>query len=227
MRETILVVDDDPNICELVKMYLEDEYNVEILHDGGNVLSKVREINPVLIILDIMLPVKDGLSVCEDIRSKYTIPVIMLTAKGEASDRIHGLEIGADDYITKPFSPKEVVARVRAVLRRSKTVRPAEKTIIYPGFFINADNHLVEVNQEALELTAKEFELLWLLAANPGRVFTRANLLDHVWGHDYYGDDRAVDSQVKRLRKKIESVPNAKSYIQTIWGVGYKFEVES
>ncbi len=226
MKDTILVVDDDRNICELIKMYLEDDYNVEVIHDGGAVMNKIRETNPVLVILDIMLPVKNGLEVCKEIRRQRDLPIIMLTAKGEEIDKILGLELGADDYITKPFSPREMSARVRAVLRRVRPVEKKEKALRFPGFIIDNECHQVMVNGEQVELTPKEFELLWLLASNPGRVFTRERLIEEVWGYNFYGDTRAVDSQVKRLRRKLESVPGAPLYIHTVWGIGYKFEVQ-
>ncbi len=225
MKETILVVDDDRNICELIKMYLEDEYTVEVVHDGGSVIEKIKQTNPVLVILDIMLPVKNGLEVCKEIRQQRDIPIIMLTAKGEEIDKILGLELGADDYITKPFSPREMAARVKAVMRRARPAEKKEQVLRFPGFVIDMECHQVMVNGEQVELTPKEFELLWLMAANPGKVFTREKLIEDVWGYNFYGDTRAVDSQVKRLRRKLESIPGAPVYIHTVWGIGYKFEV--
>ena len=225
MKEAVLIVDDDPHICELVKMYLEDEYTVAIAHDGGQVSAIINEINPALVILDIMLPVKNGLEVCKEIRQKWNIPIIMLTAKGEEIDKILGLELGADDYITKPFSPREMAARVKAVLRRTRSGERTEHILRYPGIFLDAESHLVKVNGGSVELTAKEFELLWMLATSPGRVFSRDSLLNKIWGYDFFGDARAVDSQVKRLRKKLELVAGARTYIHTVWGIGYKFEV--
>lgn len=225
MKESILVVDDDEHICELVKMYLEEDFDVCVLHDGGQVMDKVKTLNPVMIILDIMLPTKNGWEVCKEIRQSNSIPIIMLTAKGEEIDRILGLELGADDYITKPFSPREVAARVKAVLRRTRSVGQDTKALSFVGITMNLDSHHVKVNDIPVILTPKEFELLWLLASSAGKVFTREMLLDHVWGFDFYGDTRAVDSQIKRLRKKLESVPDSRTYIHTVWGMGYKFEV--
>lgn len=225
MKEAVLVVDDDPHICELVKMYLEDDYEVSVVHDGGSVIKKISEINPALIVLDIMLPVMNGLEVCKEIRHNWNIPIIMLTAKGEELDKILGLELGADDYVTKPFSPREMAARVKAVLRRTNSAGKPDNHLQYPGISINADSHLVKVNGQNIELTPKEFEMLWLMASNPGRVFSRDNVLNKIWGYDFLGDTRAVDSQVKRLRRKLENVPGARSYIHTVWGIGYKFEV--
>ncbi len=225
MKEAVLVVDDDPNICELIKMYLDDDYEVFVVHDGGSVINKINEVNPALVVLDIMLPVMDGLEVCKEIRRKWNIPIIMLTAKGEEIDKILGLELGADDYITKPFSPREMAARIKAVLRRTHSPGKQEHFLQYPGLFLDAESHLVKINGQAVELTPKEFEMLWLMAANPGKVFSRDNLLDKVWGFDFFGGTRAVDSQVKRLRRKMENVPDAPTYIHTVWGVGYKFEV--
>lgn len=225
MKEPVLVVDDDPNICELVKMYLDDDYAVSVVHDGGSVVNKINEINPVLVVLDVMLPIMNGLEVCKLIRRNWNIPIIMLTAKGEEIDKILGLELGADDYITKPFSPREMAARVKAVLRRTRAQEKHEHVLQYPGLFLDSESHLVKINGQAVELTPKEFEMLWQMAANPGRVFSRDTLLNKVWGYDFFGDTRAVDSQVKRLRKKLEGVPEARTYIHTVWGVGYKFEV--
>ncbi len=226
MKEPVLVVDDDPHICELVKMYLDDEYNVAVAHDGGSVMGKISEINPVLVVLDIMLPIKTGWEVCKEIRQKWDIPIIMLTAKGEEIDKILGLELGADDYITKPFSPREMAARVKAVLRRTRLGEKTERMLRYPGIVMDAESHRVKVSGEPVELTPKEFELLWLMGSNPGKVFSRDHLLNKVWGYDFFGDTRAVDSQVKRLRKKLEAVPGAQAYVQTVWGIGYKFEVQ-
>lgn len=225
MKDTILIVDDDRHICELVKLYLDEEYSVEAAHDGGTVIDKIKQITPALVLLDIMLPVKNGWEVCKEIRKQWNIPIIMLTSKGEEIDKILGLELGADDYITKPFSPREMAARVKAVLRRTRPAEAAGLVLKYPGISLNAESYQVKVNGEHVELTPKEFEVLWLLASNPGRVFAREKLLDRVWGYDFFGDTRAVDSQIKRLRKKLEAVPEAPMYIHTVWGIGYKFEV--
>jgi two-component system response regulator ResD len=219
-------VDDDENICELIRIYLEDEYDVETTHDGGTVIKMIERTDPALVILDIMLPVKNGFEVCKEIRSGKDIPIIMLTAKGEEIDKILGLELGADDYITKPFSPRELAARVKAVLRRVRGQEGTGQVIRVPGLVLDAESYLVKVNGEPVELTPKEFELLWVMASNPGKVFTREKLLDQIWGYDFFGDARAVDSQIKRLRKKIETGDDSLSYIHTVWGLGYKFEVQ-
>lgn len=224
MKEPVLVVDDDQYICELVKMYLEDDFEVFMVHEGGQVQDKIREVNPVLVMLDVMLPGKNGWEVCKDLRQNSNIPIIMLTAKGEEIDRVLGLELGADDYITKPFSPREMLARVKAVLRRTRPTEQNENILRFPGISIHFDTLQVRVNNTQVILTSKEFEVLWLLASNAGKVFSREKLLDLVWGFDFLGDTRAVDSQIKRLRKKLESVPGAPTYVHTVWGVGYKFE---
>jgi len=220
-----LVVDDDKHICELVKMYLEDEYTVELAYDGAIVADKIRQTNPALVILDLMLPFKNGWEVCKEIRSQWDLPIIMLTAKGEELDKVLGLELGADDYITKPFSPRELAARVKAVLRRIRGEAKNPHLLKFPGIVLDSARHSVLVNDQFVELTPKEFEVLWLLASNPGKVYSRELLLDKIWGYDYFGDTRAVDSQIKRLRKKLEAVPGSLLYIQTVWGIGYKFEV--
>lgn len=224
MKETIFIIDDDLNICELVKMYLEDEYIVVIAHDGIDILERINKIHPSLLILDIMLPEKNGLEICKEIRQNHDIPIIMLTAKGEEIDKVLGLELGADDYITKPFSPREMSARVKAVLRRTRNLSKTKSILKFKGITIDADSRQATVSGELVDLTPKEYEMLFLLASNPGKVFTRNRLLDEVWGYDYFGDTRTVDSQIKRLRKKIESYPGVPSYIQTVWGIGYKFE---
>lgn len=224
MRQQVLVVDDDPHICELVKMYLEEDFEVEVEHNGSRVFNRIKEIDPVIVILDVMLPGKNGLEVCKEIRAESNIPIIMLTAKGEETDKLLGLEIGADDYITKPFSPKEVAARVKAVLRRTRSIENTDNVIKYPGILIDSNTFIVRVGNETVSLTSKEFELLWLLASNAGRVFSREKLLDTIWGFDFIGDTRAVDSSIKRIRKKLEAA-GSDDFIHTIWGVGYKFEV--
>ncbi len=226
-KNKILVVDDDRHICELVKLYLEDEFDVDIAYDGEIGMQKIRQNPPHLMILDIMLPKVNGWDVCRKTREEFNLPIIMLTAKGEETDKILGLELGADDYITKPFSPRELAARVKAVLRRMR--QPAEEndnTLHFTGLYLNANTHQAEVNGKTVELTPKEFEILWHMAKNPSRVFTREQILDQVWGWDFEGDARAVDSHIKRLRKKLESVEDAGSYIHTVWGLGYKFEVQ-
>lgn len=226
-KNKILVVDDDKHICELVKLYLEDEVDVDMAHDGNAGLRKIRQYRPDLLILDIMLPHVDGWNVCREVRSMFDLPIIMLSAKGEETDKILGLELGADDYITKPFSPRELVARVKAVMRRARQPAAVQQNILrFPGLYLNAETHRVEVNDRIVELTPKEFEILWYLAENASRVFTREQILDRVWGWEFEGDARAVDSQIKRLRKKMEGVVEARSYIHTVWGLGYKFEVQ-
>lgn len=225
MRQTVLVVDDDKHICELVKMYLEDEYTVVLAYDGAAVADKIRETKPALVILDLMLPFKNGWEVCKEIRSQWDLPIIMLTAKGEELDKVLGLELGADDYITKPFSPRELAARVKAVLRRVRGEAKNPHILKFPGIVLDSSRHSALVNDQYVDLTPKEFEVLWLLASNQGKVFSRELLLDKIWGYDYFGDTRAVDSQIKRLRKKLEAVPGSLLYVQTVWGIGYKFEV--
>ena len=225
MEENILVVDDDKNICELVKMYLEDDFNVEVAYDGKDIMEIIKKLKPVLVILDIMLPVKSGWELCREIRDEWDIPIIMLTAKGEETDKVLGLELGADDYITKPFSPRELTARVKAVLRRSIFNDSRAQVLRFPGLVLDTKSHQVKINGAPIELTPKEFELIWLMASNPGKVFKRETLLDRVWGYDFMGDTRAVDSHVKRLRKKLEIQSENTLYIHTVWGIGYKFEV--
>lgn len=226
-KAKILVVDDDSHICELVKLYLNDDFDVDTAFDGADGLEKIRRDCPDLLILDIMLPKVNGLEVCRETREFFDMPIIMLTAKGEETDKILGLELGADDYITKPFSPRELAARVRAVLRRVR--QPANESanvLRFTGLHLNADTHRAELNGENVELTPKEFEILWYLAKNPARVFSREQILDQVWGWEFAGDARAVDSHIKRLRKKLEAVSGTRTYIHTVWGLGYKFEVQ-
>ncbi|SFQ99414.1 response regulator transcription factor [Desulfoscipio geothermicus] len=222
----ILVVEDEEPVRELLRLYLEKEgYQVEIAVDGEEALQKVPSRHPDLILLDIMLPKKDGWAVCREIRKQLSIPIIMLTARGEELDRVLGLEMGADDYITKPFSPREMVARVKAVLRRvhqAEEKKDAE-VITLPGLIIDNAAKQVEMNGQVFSMPPKEFELLWFLAANPDRVFTREQLLQQVWDYDYLGDPRTVDTHIKRLREKL-SAHTGKRYIKTVWGQGYKFE---
>ena len=225
--EKILVVDDDLNICELLKLYLEkEEYEVVIANDGMSAVSTFKEESPSLVLLDIMLPKMDGWQVCREIRKFSETPIIMITAKGEVFDRVLGLELGADDYIVKPFDAKEVVARIKAVLRRISANAPDEiKEVNYDKLSINLSNYELKVNGVAIDTPPKEMELIFHLAKNPNRVFTRDQLLDEVWGFDYYGDSRTVDVHVKRLREKLEGVSDKWS-LSTVWGVGYKFEVK-
>lgn len=222
----ILVVDDEPLVQELIRLYLEKEgFQVEKAWDGEEALAKLHTTNPDLIILDIMLPKMDGWAVCREIRKTSTVPIIMLTAKGEEFDRVLGLELGADDYVCKPFSPIELVARVKAVLRRTNlSGQENSKVLSYPGLTVNYDSHWVEVDGCKVALAPKEFELLWFLASHPGRVYSREQLLQHVWDYDYLGDPRTVDTHIKRLREKLEAGVKQR-YIRTVWGLGYKFEV--
>lgn len=224
----ILVVDDDQNIAELLRLYIEKEgYDVVIANDGGEALSRFYETHPDLIMLDIMLPVLDGWQVCREIRKTSQCPIIMLTAKGEVFDKVLGLELGADDYVVKPFEAKEIVARIKAVLRRTGGDKPAEeiKQVQFDKLLINLTNYELRVNGEQIDTPPKELELIYHLASNPNRVFTRDQLLDEVWGFDYYGDSRTVDVHVKRLREKLEGISD-KWALKTVWGVGYKFEVK-
>lgn len=225
--EKILVVDDDLNICELLRLYLEKEdYTVVIANDGASAVSTFNAENPALVLLDIMLPKLDGWQVCREIRKTSQCPIIMLTAKGEVFDKVLGLELGADDYMVKPFEAKEVIARIRAVLRRSgKTEEPPVKEVRWDKLSINLTNYELKVDGVQVDTPPKEMELLYHLASNPNRVFTRDQLLDEVWGFDYYGDSRTVDVHVKRLREKIDGVSD-KWELKTVWGVGYKFEVK-
>lgn len=225
--EKVLVVDDDLNICELLRLYLEKEdYTVVIANDGQSAVSTFRDESPAIVLLDIMLPKLDGWQVCRQIRSFSEVPIIMLTAKGEVFDRVLGLELGADDYVVKPFDAKEVVARIKAVLRRSaSTIAEEVKEVHFDKLSINLTNYELKVNGVQVDTPPKEMELIFHLAKNPNRVFTRDQLLDEVWGFDYYGDSRTVDVHVKRLREKLEGVSD-KWELRTVWGVGYKFETK-
>lgn len=223
----ILIVDDDKNICELLRLYIEKEgFETSIANDGRAALNQFSSFNPDLVLLDIMLPELDGWQVCREIRKTSNCPIIMLTAKGEVFDKVLGLELGADDYVVKPFESKEVVARINAVLRRmGKTEESAKKEVSYENLSINLTNYELKVNGKQVDTPPKEMELIYHLASNPNRVFTRDQLLDEVWGFDYYGDSRTVDVHVKRLREKLEGVSD-KWTLKTVWGVGYKFEVK-
>ena len=225
--EKILVVDDDLNICELLRLYLTKEgYNVVIANDGISAVTMFQEESPSLVLLDIMLPKLDGWQVCREIRKFSETPIIMLTAKGEVFDRVLGLELGADDYVVKPFDTKEIVARIKAVLRRSAASAGEEiKEVHYDKLSINLTNYELKVNGVQIDTPPKEMELIFHLAKNPNRVFTRDQLLDEVWGYDYYGDSRTVDVHVKRLREKLEGASD-KWELRTVWGVGYKFETK-
>lgn len=227
----ILVVDDEPNIREVVELYLQREgYEVEVAGDGAAALQAIERKSPDLIVLDLMLPAINGLQITRILREgDYNIPIIMLTAKSEEADRITGLELGADDYVTKPFSPKELVARVKAVLRRvsgKATVDAQAQPLTIGRITVNPTTRQVLVNDEDVILTAKEFDLLWFFMNHPGQVFTRDQVLDHVWGYDFFGDSSTVTVHVRRLREKIEVRPTKPEYILTVWGVGYKFAMD-
>lgn len=224
-KEKILVVDDDKNICELLRMYLEKEgYVVLMAHNGIDAVNAFNTGNPDLILLDIMLPQLDGWQVCREIRKTSEAPIIMLTAKDEVFDKVLGLELGADDYVTKPFDTKEIVARIKAVLRRTSSVKSGEtKEVHYDKLSINLTNYELKVDGVVVDTPPKELELIYHLASNPDRVFTRDQLLDDVWGFDYYGDSRTVDVHIKRLRDKLKGV-SPEWELKTIWSVGYRFE---
>jgi len=225
-RQTVLVVEDEGPVQELVRMYLAREgFRVVSAYDGEEALEQVREHAPDLVILDIMLPKLDGWSVCRALRKDLPVPIIMLSAKGEEYDRVLGLELGADDYITKPFSPRELVARVKAVLRRTKGDPDAEQVLTCGDLTIDYKARRVLRNGREIALAPKEFDLLWTLAGHPGRVFSRDQLLTQVWGYDYLGDPRTVDTHIKRLREKLRG--GGTNYIKTVWGLGYRFEVPS
>ena len=224
-NERIMIVDDDINICELIRLYLEKEkYSVVIVNDGLEAVSTFADVKPDLVLLDVMLPGLDGWQVCRKLRSVSNVPIIMLSAKGETFDKVLGLELGADDYIVKPFETKEVLARIKAVLRRTVTSTAEQiKEVHYDRLSINLTNYELKVNGTQIDTPPKELELIFHLASNPNRVFTRDQLLDEVWGFDYYGDSRTVDVHVKRLREKLEGVSD-KWELKTVWSVGYKFE---
>lgn len=229
MSAKVLVVDDDANIVKLLKLYLEkEEYNVITASNGAMALSMFKQENPAIIILDIMMPEMDGNQVCREIRKTSDVPIIMLTAKGETFDKVLSLELGADDYMVKPFDPKELIARVKAILRRSESKKNTEKgeCISFDKLEVNLTNYELKIDGRILEIPPKELELLYFLASNPNRVFTREQLLEEVWGFDYFGDSRTVDVHIKRLREKLEGV-ESNWQLKTVWGVGYKFEVRS
>lgn len=227
MKKTkILIVDDDANICELVRLYVEKEgFEAVISYDGASALKKFRDDAPDLVILDLMLPKIDGVQVCREIRRVSQIPIIMLTAKGETFDKVLGLELGADDYIVKPFEAKELIARIKVILRRcdSSTV-VSDKELVYPKLMISLSNYELKLDGNTIAIPPKELELLYFLAQHPNRVYTREQLLEEVWGFDYFGDSRTVDVHVKRLREKLEGYEEHWQ-VKTVWGVGYKFEV--
>ena len=231
-KQKILIVDDDENIAELISLYLTKEcFDTMMVHDGEKALVAFESYRPNLILLDLMLPGIDGYQVCREIRTRSSVPIIMLSAKGEVFDNVLGLELGADDYIMKPFDSKELVARVKAVLRRYQAIpkpeTPAEdrgKCVEYPGIVINLTNYSVMVDGQNIDMPPKELELLYFLASSPNQVFTREQLLDQIWGYEYIGDTRTVDVHIKRLREKIKD--HSEWSLSTVWGIGYKFEVK-
>ena len=227
-NQRILVVDDDRNICELIRLYLEKEgFTVALAYDGQAALTQFKESTPSVVLLDVMLPKMDGFQVCREIRRISNIPIIMLTAKGETFDQVLGLDLGADDYMVKPFDNKELVARIKAVLRRYDPKGDAEKEVVYPNLAVNLSNYELKINGNQIDIPPKELELLYFLATNPNKVFTREQLLETVWGFDYFGDSRTVDVHVKRLREKLELAGEGQNWqLKTVWGVGYKFEVK-
>ena len=225
MARNILVVEDDSNISDLLRMYLEKEgFDVRIAYDGGRAVEEFEKKEPDMVLLDIMLPVLDGWSVCAKIREKSKVPIIMLTAKGEVMDRIQGLEMGADDYIVKPFEMKELLARINAVLRRTEIPEDTRKRLAFDKLVINLDSYELLVDGKKIDTPPKELELLYHLSSTPNRVYTRNQLLDEVWGFDYFGDSRTVDVHIKRLREKVENISEQWA-LKTVWGVGYKFEL--
>ncbi len=227
-KTKILLVDDDANIRQLVNLYLEKEgFEVDMAADGLEAVKKFKAAPPNLMLLDLMLPGMDGMQVCREVRKVSNIPVIMLTAKDDTFDKVLGLELGADDYIVKPFEPKELIARVKAVLRRYQTTSDSpERELAFPGLTINISQYTVTYMGRELEMPPKELELLYFLASHPGMVFTREQLLEQVWGYDFFGDSRTVDVHVKRLREKLTGGEELGWSIKTVWGVGYKFEVK-
>ena len=227
MKTKIMVVDDDPNIRELVRLYLEKEgFEVTCAERGDEAVKLFRASPPNLMLLDVMLPGMDGWQVCREVRKISNIPIIMLTAKDETFDKVLGLELGADDYIVKPFDMKELVARIKAVIRRFQASDAPEKELVFPGLTINISQYTVTYMGKPLEMPPREIELLYFLASHPGMVFTREQLLEQVWGYDYFGDSRTVDVHVKRLREKLSGGEELGWQIKTVWGVGYKFEVK-
>ena len=231
VKQKILIVDDDNNIAELISLYLTKEcYDTKIVNDGEQALIAFEHYKPNMLLLDLMLPGIDGYQVYREIRAKSDVPIIMLSAKGEVFDKVLGLELGADDYILKPFDSKELVARVKAVLRRFQPAKPEAyasvdiKCVEYPGLIVNLSNYSVTYDGQQIDMPPKELELLYFLASSPNQVFTREQLLDNIWGYEYVGDTRTVDVHVKRLREKIKDKPTWR--IATVWGIGYKFEVK-
>ncbi len=222
----ILVIEDDTNIAELLRLYLEkEEYTVVIAHDGGKGITEFEQSKPDLVLLDVMMPVMDGWSVLKEIRATSKVPVIMITAKGETLDTVSGLEMGADDYIVKPFEIKEVLARIHAVMRRYSSREEVSRKLVFDKLVIDMEAFELRVDGKKVDLPPKEMDLLFHLASSPNRVYTRNQLLDEVWGFDYFGDSRTVDVHIKRLREKLENVSD-KWCLKTVWGVGYKFELK-
>lgn len=226
--DKVLIVDDDKNICDLLRLYLEKEgYSVILSHDGEEAVVKFNALKPDIVLLDVMLPGLDGWQVCREIRKKSNIPILMITAKSDTFDKVLGLELGADDYIVKPFDSKEVIARIKAVVRRTGQ-SPAEmeiREVRYDKLSVNMTRYELKVDGKVVDAPPKELELLFYLASNPNRVYTRDQLLDEVWGFEYYGDSRTIDVHIKRLREKLEGVSD-KWELKTVWGVGYKFETD-
>ncbi len=226
----ILIADDNEDITDILSAYAEKEgFTPVVAADGEEAFRLFEKHNPAVVLLDVMMPKEDGYEVCRKIRSRSNVPIILITARGEDFERIMGLDIGADDYIVKPFSPSEVMARVRAILRRmTKSDAPSQSgdTLSISNLIINLDEYTIYINNQKISLTKKEIETMWTLASNPNKVFTRDNLLDSLWGFDYFGDSRTVDSHIKRLRAKLDKVEHPEWSIKTIWGVGYKFEIE-
>ena len=226
----VLIADDNKDITDILSVYVKKEgYEPLIAKDGVEAEKMFEKNDPVAILLDVMMPLKDGYQVCRDIRKKSSVPIILITARGEDFDKIMGLDIGADDYIVKPFSPSEVMARLRAVLRRlnrAEVSSDSDSILKISNIVVNLDEYSFSIDGQKIPLTKKEIETMWTLASNPNKVFTRDNLLDSLWGYDYYGDSRTVDSHIKRLRAKIDSIEHPEWSIKTIWGVGYKFEID-
>lgn len=228
-KQKILVVDDDANISELICLYLNKEgFETAQAANGKEAMSLIPRFSPDLVLLDIMMPEMDGYETCREIRKNSTLPVIFLTAKGETFDKVLGLELGADDYIVKPFDNKEMVARCKALLRRTEVKETNVKKLTFPGLIINQSNYSVTYNDKEIEMPPKELELLFFLASHPNQVFTREQLLNQIWGYEYYGDTRTVDVHIKRIREKLENEENKEPWaIKTVWGVGYKFETKN
>lgn len=224
----VLIVDDNEQITSILAEYAKKEGYIPIVAtDGEEALQKFKNEKPDILLLDVMMPKIDGFSVCRQIRKSSNVPIIMITARGEDFEKIMGLEIGADDYIVKPFSPGEVMARIKAIMRRIKSYKQEQQIFVYDNLKINLDDYTAAVDDKILPLTKKEIEILWTLATYKDKVFSRDNLLNKLWGYDYFGDSRTVDSHIKRLRAKIDTVSHDNWEIKTIWGVGYKFEVKA